>query len=222
MNSNDLPHMPGVNHTTKIVFAHVPKTGGMSVMAALGMRGTHVSLVDTRKELGDTLFMDYYRFGIIRDPYTRLRSYFRYLLTVRGDQLTPFRRHYQWMRGNHDLSSFRCFYTELYSQFIKHGFTREFFAPHTMPQVHWVYDGDKLLSNDILAYDDIATLPDLIKDRKGIEFKLPHVNKNHKRPDWDDSNDCDEYRYIVEQMYPDDIAMYNQLREHPEEFLRCP
>lgn len=222
MSDNNLPHMPGVNHKTKIVFAHVPKTGGMSVMASLGMRGTHVSLVDTRERLGDELFMEYYRFGIIRDPYTRLRSYFRYLLTVRRDQLTRNRRHYRWMNGIHDLSSFKCFYRKLYYQYCELGFGRQKFAPHVMPQTHWVYDGDTLLTNDLIAYDDISTLPKLLKDRIGMDMNLPFVNKNREMPAWDDSDDCEEFRYVVEQMYSDDIILYNKIRDIPSMFLECP
>ena len=75
------------SYQKKIIFIHIPKTGGTSIEMRLGMRGKtngfvvvngiakqHYRWRNYVKELGNDKFKEYYKFAVCRNPYTRLLS----------------------------------------------------------------------------------------------------------------------------------------------------
>lgn len=65
-----------VNHEQKIIFVHVPKTGGQSVTRALGGKTMDFS---THAPLFAADNPDYFRFGFIRNPWDRMVSLYHFL-----------------------------------------------------------------------------------------------------------------------------------------------
>jgi hypothetical protein len=95
-----------VNHTYKFIFVHVPKNAGTSVTQALStlsswrdleLGGTqfgeaiaphfmkrfglrkHSTASQIRKVVGEEIWSSYYKFGFVRDPYSRLQSLWSFL-----------------------------------------------------------------------------------------------------------------------------------------------
>lgn len=86
----------------KLLFVHIPKTGGTSIAAALleeegielktyinlpkdiqkkyvcDTRMKHAPLKDYPKVVGNSVFNNYYKFAIIRNPYDRIQSQFNW------------------------------------------------------------------------------------------------------------------------------------------------
>jgi len=71
--TDTLPHNE-VNHTIRLCFVHIPKTGGMSITEALGLNGVRHNKCSYYKEN----YPDYKTFTIIRGYNARLLSSQKY------------------------------------------------------------------------------------------------------------------------------------------------
>lgn len=78
-----------INRVDKIVFIHIPKTGGTSVETMLNLNELkslkkvcpspqHMTGLSLRKRIGTQLWKRCFRFTIVRNPYTRILSEFNW------------------------------------------------------------------------------------------------------------------------------------------------
>lgn len=68
-----------ISHTQKIIFIHVPKNAGTSIVETLNMeRDGHVSAKTYYKSLGEHLFNEYFKFAFSRNPWDRFVSAYEY------------------------------------------------------------------------------------------------------------------------------------------------
>ena len=71
-----------IDHKNKIIFVHIPKTGGETITKMLwGVKlslstGKHLT-IEQYREFGNN--EDYYSFSIVRNPYDRALSHYRFL-----------------------------------------------------------------------------------------------------------------------------------------------
>jgi len=64
---------------------HIPKTAGSSLKEALGGGwSNHKDIARYRKELGEELFAKYFKFTVVRNPWDRMVSDYRYQRRVGG------------------------------------------------------------------------------------------------------------------------------------------
>jgi hypothetical protein len=151
------------------VFIHVPKTAGTSVTAALkavdptavtrlaGLRSTkHVTAVQIREAYPE--FSRLFSFAILRDPYERFCSLYRYIKT-----LPTYAEH---MRPITTLEAF----AELFQQ------------PSWVDQLHssrpqrdYVTDDTgQVIVTSLFRFESLATAAAEISARIGSNLKLPH------------------------------------------------
>ena len=78
--SNRYPYRAYAN-THQIVFIHIPKTGGTSILDALGAGLNDRMHINWRvyKNSNKYRFRQYYKFAVVRNPYDRARSVYHYL-----------------------------------------------------------------------------------------------------------------------------------------------
>jgi len=75
-----IPAFPPAFSSQKILFIHIPKTGGKSIGHLIGMkRANHSSYMDYRQLLGEDRLNEYFIFSLVRDPADRLISTWKYL-----------------------------------------------------------------------------------------------------------------------------------------------
>lgn len=70
-----------IDHKNKCIFIHIPRTGGTSIEGAFDIEMNynnyaekHLSASETRKLIGVGTWNNYYKFAIVRNPYSRLVS----------------------------------------------------------------------------------------------------------------------------------------------------
>lgn len=83
--------MSVVNHSSKLIFIHIPKTGGSSIerLAFVGGKG-HDTLAEIKRRTPPEIYQTYFKFGIVRNPWARLVSAYCYF-----EQMTIFHKWYR-------------------------------------------------------------------------------------------------------------------------------
>jgi hypothetical protein len=159
-----------VSLTKKFIFVHIPKNAGTSIQAALlhyrvrfltRGRGKHETLVSFhRRTLG--VMRCFRSFAVVRNPWDRAHSGYRYLLTRPDRAGMPNR-----------IRTFDDYLSDLETN-------PEWLHPirTVRPQLSFVSDRDgKLLTTRLLRYETItADFSSLCADW-GLSGELPHVNK---------------------------------------------
>lgn len=67
-----------ITHDHKLIFIHVPKTGGRSVCEAFKQRFDHFTIAHYQREYPG-LFDKYWKFAIVRHPLDRMVSSYHYI-----------------------------------------------------------------------------------------------------------------------------------------------
>ena len=67
-----------VDHKNKLIFIHIPRTGGHAVYDAFGIKtpvkGMHMTAFEIHKSIGDDVWYNYTTFSIVRHPLERFMS----------------------------------------------------------------------------------------------------------------------------------------------------
>ncbi|WP_299410205.1 sulfotransferase family 2 domain-containing protein [uncultured Roseobacter sp.] len=174
-----------ISHQHKVIFVHIPKTGGQSVehmflddlglsweeRAPLLLRPNQDPKVGPRRmahlyadeyvskgHVTQEQFDSYLKFAVVRNPYDRIISEYLYRF-----QKTPF-----WK-------------TPSAARFLKRTYPDDFSdtARHMMPQTRYVMDANgKLLVDHILRFEEMGeAMADLSEQIFGTRRSLPHRNK---------------------------------------------
>lgn len=172
-----------LSHHHRTIFVHVPKCAGQSVecafLADLGLtwetRAPLLLRANDQADLGPPrlahlpardytrlryvpaeMFAAYYRFAIVRNPWARAVSLYRHLGLDR---------------------SFRDFVGRwLPDEFDRREWNGGFWF--VRPQVDYLYDGDELLVQDVVRFENLALEFPRIAAASGLRSPLPHVNRS--------------------------------------------
>lgn len=200
-----------ISHKHKVIFVHIPKTAGQSVEQAflddLGLEWEDRSPLLLRHNddpsigpsalshlyaeeyvrlghIGQAEFDSYYKFAVVRNPYDRLLSEFRYR-TFR--QTGPF-----WW-------------------FLRRPWRSDFSdkVRHIVPQTRYLLDAEgNTLVDRIVRFENIeADMAEVFKDIFGAPRPLPRRNTSHqvaRRMSRDDLRPSDRAR--IKRMYASDFA----------------
>ncbi len=200
-----------ISHKYKYIFLHIPKTGGTSIEYALNqyndtgntniislggdlynkndIRHKHLLLKGYRRKYSDIRenIEEYYKFTIIRNPWDRIASHYRYFK----------KRDFDYK------GSFEGFVNYFCKKIHNRGWKYRDFAPIV----------DFITLNGALAVDFIGRFEnlqqdfDIICDKIGIsKQELPHINKT-KNKHYTEYYD-EETRSIVAKKYAKDIEYF--------------
>lgn len=176
-----------ISHEHKTIFIHIPKCAGQSIETAFltdlklswGLRAPLLLRPNDQPELGpkrlahliatdytrchyvsEELFDCYYRFAVIRDPWSRAVSLYHHL-----DVNIPF----------------RAFVAEwLPQQFQKRDWEGSYWF--VRPQADYVMTEDgRLLVDDLIRFEKLAEGFATVAAKSGLRTALPHVNSNAGR-----------------------------------------
>ncbi|MFM7077832.1 MAG: sulfotransferase family 2 domain-containing protein [Planctomycetaceae bacterium] len=212
-----------VSHRHRTIFTHIPKTGGTSIEAVLGMHGDrddvgvvpyadqvadrehlygrrlqHLSAERLREELDDdAAFSSYFKFSVVRNPWDRLVS-------------TCAWSGRKWARREMlERAEFEAFVRRTHAAFAA---LRDVpgptpLHPHVVPQVAYLFDAagrswmDYVGRTETLEHDW-----HVIRDRLGVDVDLPTRMKSVHRP-YREYYDA-ETRALVAEIYARDIEAF--------------
>ncbi len=148
-----------VNHQYKCIFIEVPKTGSTSIRDVLGHPPKpHLDISEIKAEIDDLIFEEYFKFGLIRNPWDRVVS-----LYLRNEGLTmkdkmSFEDFVYWIQNSSDT----CI--------------------HPTPkknQLDWFTDvNGQILVDRIYKFEKLEEAWEDISKKINVYHQLPHLNKN--------------------------------------------
>jgi hypothetical protein len=206
-----------VSHRHQAVFIHIPRSAGTSINVALGICteanksdnayrpkqlfgfdgkhfAQHLTAREVRDRVGRVTFDTYFRFAIVRDPYTRLVSAFYQGFARQG-------------RDRTDIEGFRTF--------VRSRLSEQFHRPldqdrhrHLKAQTTFVLDADGALMVDFIGrHENLAADMQAITDRLGLTLDLPRLNASH---DFNyEAHFDEETRDAVRSLYRDDFERFS-------------
>lgn len=195
-------------YTDKYIFVHVPKTGGLSISAALGGKSKKLS---THTPLKCVPKGKRYAFGFIRNPWARQVSLYRFLCqksfkrTDNFDQEAIRRMGFKTWLMNDEFIMQEDDHPEGEPWVMKDHWRTDKTSQHhrvmgmqKRPQMWWLHGCDYIgkvedLPNSFNTALELAGIP---------PKKLPHINKT-KGSDWRHEYDQDTFDFIQDHFEED-------------------
>lgn len=157
-----------INHKKKILFVHIPKSGGTSVSLAIdcpeyGTRGfLHPYPEEIKRHALGEDFKHFFSFAVVRNPWARYISLYNYQASDYYKNLTD---------GN--LSS-RLARTLCFPDWVRHNMTSEYKSNYFgIPQSRW-WRG----LNAVFKLEDRETLISELSRVMGRIINMPHENRS--------------------------------------------
>ena len=168
------------NHDKKIIFVHIPKTGGSTIELAMGTdkndigcgfgewKGIalqHGTVHDIKTFLGNDIFDEYEKISIYRNPYSRMISeYYWCQIKDKG------------YKGKQTFDSFLDYVDECVRN---ENFNETIYHDHFIPQHKFVFDdNDKLVVDKIFNFDNFNTISEYLLEKYDINTNSIHDKKN--------------------------------------------
>ena len=180
----------------KCIFIHIPKCAGTSVGKILYDQTPWHYTAENLRFINETKFDQHYRFAIIRCPWARLFSIYRY---------APIDTQKYWFSPLKFVTKFKTF-----EAFVDYGLNEyivqkhQFFAPQT----------SYVNINDVLSVDTIVRLENLNEDMRAVferfprlDRSIPHLNDSGPPPNLNDIYNC-KMRKKISELYKSDLTTF--------------
>lgn len=162
------------DNNKKIIFIHIPKTGGTSIENILGLikkengyginnskkAEQHFIWNDYINILGLKIYNEYYKFSIIRNPYNRLIS------------------EYFWspVCGYIKNQNFNEFLNFVKDVIDNEKYNENIFYDHFIPQYEFIVDNnDKLMVDKLYKFENFNEITNDFKEKYNLN--IPHLQK---------------------------------------------
>lgn len=155
------------------VFIRIPKTGTQSMNLAIKQKWDHYSAQFCKDHLGDK-WDNTFSFSIVRNPWSRMYSFFKY--------------HKQ--NSNHERHKIYRSYD--FESWVLDGFPHHYNKPHQkilFPnnphiQFDWVSENDQIIVDHIIKLENLRADSRLVAQKLKIPILMPHINKSASRDEY--------------------------------------
>jgi len=188
-------------YQTKIVFIHIPKTAGISLLKTIY---GDVSFESHRTYEFNDLILGikknmYYSFTFVRNPFDRLYSTYDFLQKGGINNLdeNAFQNH---------LAKYSDF-----EDFVLNGLNNKLIyqVTHLLPQSYFVCNSKgKILVDFVGRFENLNEDVSLLSEKIGKEISLPHLNENEKDLKYTDVY-TDKMKEKVKLIYNKDLQIFN-------------
>jgi len=195
---------------TQSLFVHIPKTAGVSITNSLygGKTGDHRSIADYLLLIRNSQFSGIKKFTIVRHPFERLLSAFRYICSGGNNE-------YDEITYNVYLSRYKKFRDFVLDLPIRPELIQ---LLHFRPQVSFLrIPGSKeILVNNIIKFEEINNYYSLLQKLTRSEKNLAQLNVRKNRNEKDIETFDSEIVEIVYKMYREDFVAlgYDAVPQH--------
>ena len=181
------------------IFIHIPKNAGNSVFNLVyGRQGNaHITIKEYMSVMTKKDFNNYFKFAIVRNPYSRLESAYFYLKS--GGRKTPLDLIYQ--KKIKEFQTFEIFVCNFFKddEYLN--------IHHFIPQYHWIIDAKGNLPLDYIGrFENIDKFYNTIINKFQIRNTLELYNKTSEKKDIIYSK---EMRRIINKVYLRDFDLLN-------------
>jgi len=198
-----------ISKENKYIFIHIPKNSGTSIEASLTgaqqwkAEEKHMTTLECRAKYGADLWLEFFTFCVVRNPWDRLVSQFRFSGKI-------------WCKRHFGkLLSFNEFVTEIVAKglpFSGHDYLSKTGAQSgdtNWQQISRITDENGQIMIDYVArFENLALDYEIICDRLGLSGQLQHLNTSafEARPYWEYYTE--ETASIVATVCADDIESF--------------
>lgn len=215
-----------INNKYKFIFVHIPKNAGTSISNFFSLYNSPVDIEIGGTKIGEILqaeylsrfgigkhapakklafslsglWENYYKFAVIRSPYTRFISAFNFLKNWSGPQTYQVS---EVMKSCDSLEQFLdCFAS------IPAGFADNIF----LPQSYWVYDGAKVMVDRLVRFESMESdLSEVISHIRHSEANLQLLKRLNANDDsvLDQSHFSSKYIDFIYKHYKIDFENFS-------------
>ena len=148
----------------------------------------YMTMLEARALLTPGQFNSYFKFTIVRNPWTRLLSMYTWAVVTRNKGKMPFK---DWVKG-YEEGKGKVYHPE---------------KKFREQQIHWIADSDKRILVDFVGkFENLAGSWREICGRLAIPFDLPRLKVSNGHQHYTSYYDK-ETRDIVHELFKDDIEM---------------
>jgi hypothetical protein len=204
-----------ISHEHKFILVHVPKTGGTSIEDSLGLKGPRHNTALQYREYFPEIWEPYFTFGIVRNPWDRVFSFYTYRRQVRRLEIENSLTFKQWLMRS----------AEYVQSGNQQALNREFAPVHGVGTIvendaqgwrvkfdnalHMLTDEHGTVMVDFIGrFEQLQKEFDVVCERLHMKKQiLPFRNKTEHRPYWTYyDQECEQ---IVAELFHKDIACFN-------------
>ena len=167
-----------VLYQKKIIFVHIPKTGGSAIERLLtdndrypldfiGVRNNrsthHYMAFELLHILGTKRYKNFYKFAFVRNPYDRIVSEYYYC-----------KKQGIGFKGGQSFDDFLTYVEQVIKRKL---YFTNIYLDHFIPQYHFVYFKGKKMVNDIFKYENFDEVIPVLRKMLKINAELQVINK---------------------------------------------
>lgn len=182
-----------IDHNSKFIFIHIPRTGGTSIEGAFNIEMSyndysekHLKASETKQLISDKIWDDYFKFSIVRNPYSRLVSCWK--------------RGFYYPKNTGNLYDFVINFKP-----AKHEVQSPFYHDIIDETLDYVCRFERLK-------EDFS----IVCNKLNINLKLPHIEKSNTEKPYQSFYDK-RTKAIVSYLYNKDLKRYNYSFEDLDE-----
>lgn len=222
-----------IDHNNEIIFVHIPKTMGTSIVDAFGHRNLkynigpfesnhdckvhilfgiiktsllknnifsenqefkalqHLTIKQIKDIVPENIFNKYYKFSIVRDPFTKTLSDYNYLPKSS-------------LLGKKYGDSFSEYILKVKDIVLNRKFEENIAYDHLIPQHEFLYIDEKLCVDKVFKFENAEEILKFVKNTYNIKLKCLNTGKYGK----DDILQINSYKNIIYDIYRKDFILF--------------
>lgn len=206
-----------ISHKYNAIFVHIPKTAGTSIENVLEISGImpdnlrshsiknidgvnfapqhYTSLILKEHSLVKEFWNSYFKFSVVRNPYSRVLSEWFWVRTEKGEIIED-------TETELDIKKFKIHL---------HDFYKKLDTDHKLLQSDYIYKNNKCLVDKVFKFENLIEVNEVLKEKCKVKKNLPHIQKSSNKNNYIEQLTQSHKDFIYE-LYKEDFKNFNYKR----------